>query len=38
MARTTSTSTPVRSMIAVEILIRPSVCETSGDALSVQFT
>jgi len=25
-------------MIAVEILIRPSVCETSGDALSVQFT
>src|SRR4029450_4248300 len=37
-ARTKSTSTPFRSMIAVEMRMSPSVFETSGAGFSVQFT
>jgi hypothetical protein len=37
-ARTESTATPFRCMISIEIRMRPPVCVSSGEGLSVQFT
>ena len=37
IARTPSTSTPLRRMISIEMSIRPCVLETSGVRFSVQL-